>query len=450
VREPSRQKLVFGLIFSFLLMTLANQASSESTAISDTLSTDVQADLLMTELTNLLRADDNQGIVELIPKIRALDMDIPDSLNYLEARALSSTGQALAARDRLLAYLANTGREGKYYQLATELLLKVKQEAAVEEQKMARELALEEESKRQSALKAQILRTRESQRYLHALGFPLEDDGELNKATREAIAVYQVRQDLTVNGEVTDELLVKLKASVPETHNCDSLAAFSTGADNWGIPISDIAASAAIPTCNDALRKYPDTIRFQIQYARALVAATRTEDAMNAIEGAARLGYPAAETLIGMIHEAGLLTENGKPDYLNAIRWYKFATDRGYPDAQRKMGYLYEKGYGVRRADNIAVEWYHKAASEGYAPAQVDLGLMFTVGRGVKRNYLTAIEWFTKAANAEYAPGQFYLGDMFEKGRGVKRDRITAVSWYRKAGNQGHQEAINRTKRLGG
>ena len=394
------------LICSFLLVPLPNAVATEST---DILPIDVQVDLLMTKLSNLLKVDDNEGIIELIPQLRALEIEIPDSLNFLEARALFRTGQALAARDRLLAYLRTTGRAGKYYQQASQLLLKVEQEAAIQEERRARETAVQEEKNRQSALRAQVLRTRESQRYLHAVGFPLEDTGELTKPTREAIAVYQVRQELDVNGLVTDELLASLKGAVPESHNCDSLAAYSTGPDNWGISIPNIAANAAIPTCNDALRKYPDTIRFQIQYARALVAAGRTEDAMNAIEGAARRGYPAAETLIGMIHEAGHLSEKGKPDYPNAIRWYKFASDRGYPAAQRKMGFLYEKGLGFKRADNMAVEWYHKAASHGYAPAQVDLGLMFTVGRGVKRNYATAIEWFTKAANAGYASGQFYL-----------------------------------------
>lgn len=449
MRDTSRKNLLLCLICSFLLVTLPNAVPSESTEI---LPIDVQVDLLMTKLSNLLKVDDNQGIIDLIPQLRALEIEIPDSLNFLEARALFRTGQALTARDRLLAYLKITGRAGKYYQQASQLLLKVEQEATIQEQRRAKELAEQEERDRQSARKAQILRTRESQRYLHAVGFPLDDTGELTKSTREAIAVYQVRQELEVNGLVTEELLSKLKAAVPESHNCDALAAYSTRPDNWGIPLSDIPANVAIPSCNDALRKYPDTIRFQVQYARALVAAgrSRTEDAMSAVEPAARLGYPAAETLIGMIHEAGYLSEKGKPDYPNAIRWYKFASDRGYPPAQQKMGFLYEKGLGFRRADNVAVEWYHRAASQGYAPAQVDLGLMFSLGRGVKRNYATAMEWFTKAATAGYASAQFYLGDMFEKGRGVKRDKKSAVMWYKKAGDQGHQKAINRSKRLGG
>ena len=449
MREPARQKLSLALLFSVLLVSLPNQSSSESSAISSTLPIEVQVDLLMTELSNLLREDNNQGIIELIPRIRALDIQIPDSLNFLEARALFRTGKALAARDRLLAYLGGTGREGKYYQQASELLLKVKKEAAIQEQRMAKESAQEEERQRQSALKAQILKTRESQRYLHALGFPLEDTGEMTKATREAIAVYQVRQGLEVNGLVTNELLGRLRAAVPDTHTCDSLAAYSTGADNWGIAISAIPANAAIPACNDALRKYPDTIRFQVQYARALVAAGRDKDAMDAIEGAARLGYPEAEFLIGYMHERGMLAQNGKPDYTNAVRWYTMSSNRGYPEALRKMGVLYEKGLGVRREAGTAVEFYHKAASQGFAPAQVDLGLIFTKGLGVKRNHVTAIEWFTKAADAGYPRGQFYLGDMFEKGRGVKRDKSTAVSWYRKASNQGLQEATSRIKRLG-
>jgi len=445
VRDLSRKKLMLCVLCSLLFMPISHAVASEST---DILPIDVQVDLLLTKLANLLKAGDNQGVIELIPQLRALEIEIPDNLNFLEAKALFETGQALAARDRLLAYLRTTGREGRYYKQARELLLKVEQEAAIQEERRRRELAEQAEKNRESALKAQILRTRESQRYLHAVGFPLEDTGELTKPTREAIAVYQVRQDLEVNGLVTEELLSKLKAAVPESHNCDSLAAYSTGPDNWGISIPDIAAKAAIPSCNDALRDYPDTIRFQIQYARALVAAGRADDAMTAIGNAARLQYPAAETLIGMIHELGLRSEKGKPDYPNAIFWYKLASARGYPEAQQKMGFLYEKGLGFKRADSKAVEWYHKAASQGYAPAQVDLGLMFTAGRGVKRNYATAIEWFTKAANSGYASGQFYMGDMFEKGRGLKRNRTTAVSWYRKAADQGHLEAGTRVKRL--
>ena len=305
-RTFSRYALASALLSLFLLACPASSLG-ESSTIADTLPIDVQVDLLMTELSNLLKKDDNQGIVELIPKIRALEIEIPDSLNFLEASALFKTGRALEARDRLLAYLANTGREGKYYQQASDLLLKVKEQAEAEERARKAEIEREEERKRQAAQKALVLRTREAQRYLYELGFPLKESGDLDVETREAIAVYQVRHDLTVNAKVTDELMDKLKSSVPDKHNCDSLTYYSRGPATWDLPLDQIATAAAIPTCNEALRLYPDAIRFQVEYARALAAAQRTQDAMNAIERAARLGYPEASMLVGKLHELGYL-----------------------------------------------------------------------------------------------------------------------------------------------
>lgn len=441
--------------FTFAVIALVTAicpfaARAESSAIQETLPLDVQVDLLMTELSDLLKKDDNQGIVELIPRIRALEIEIPDSLNFLEASALFKTGRALEARDRLLAYLANTGREGKYYQQATELLLKVKEKAEAEERARKAELEREEERKRQAALKALVLRTREAQRYLDQLGFPIKETGELDEDTREAIAVYQVRNNLTVNAEVTDELMKKLKSSVPDTHNCDALTRYSHGPDSWDLPLGQIASNVAIPTCNEALRQYPDAIRFQVEYARALVAAERTEDAMNAIDHAARLGYPEASMLVGRMHEAGLLSEKGRPDYANALRWYRMAADKAYPEAQRRIGHFYLEGLGVKRDYDAAVVWFQKTADQGYAPGQVDLGLLYSEGKGVNRDYTAALSWFTKAARAGYPLGQFYLGDAYERGKGVQKDKDTAISWYTKAGEQGHEESLERAKKLGG
>ena len=137
------------LTCAFLLM-LPLSTKAETKTISDNLPLDVQVDLLMTELSRLLKIDDNEGIIELIPRVRALDIKIPDSLYFLEARALYRIGEALTARDRLVVYLASTGRNGRYYEQATELLLAVTVEADIQERKLAvreihlRRLTLEE------------------------------------------------------------------------------------------------------------------------------------------------------------------------------------------------------------------------------------------------------------------------------------------------------------------
>ncbi|MCB1645430.1 MAG: SEL1-like repeat protein [Pseudomonadales bacterium] len=432
------------------VLGVSGAAHAESAAIAENLPLDVQVDLLMTELSRLLKVDDNQGIIELIPRIRSLDIEIPDSLYFLEARALYRTGDALGARDRLVVYLANTGRDGRYYEQATELLLAVKAEAEVQERKLAEEERLRKERLAKSAEKARALRIREAQRYLHQLGFPLAvENGELNKPTREAIAVYQIRRDLGVNGEVTDETLESLKASVPSEHNCDALARYGRTDNEWSIAISSIAHQAAIPACNDALRKYPDVIRFHIQYARALLAADRNDDAMNAIEKAARLGYPAAETTIGWMHEEGRLSGNGKPDYENALRWYRLAAEKDYPEALRSIASLTERGLGgIRRSDEEAIELLTRAATLGYPPAQVELGLKYQAGRGVKRDYGVAMQWIGRAAELNYPDALLAMGEIYERGRGVKRDKTTARSWYVRAENQGHPEASEKLKRL--
>ncbi len=413
---------------------------------------DVQIDLLMTELSRLLKVDDNQGIIALIPRIRSLDIEIPDSLYFLEARALFRTVDALSARDRLIVYLANTGRDGRYYDQATELLLSVKEQAEIQEKKRQEQERLRRLELSKSAEKARTLRLRDAQRNLQQLGFRLAlETGKFDNPTREALAVYQIRHGLTVNGDVTDETLESLRNAVPDTHNCDGLARYARTPQDWDIPINAIPALAAVPACNEALRQYPEVVRFQIQYARALLASGRSNDALSAVKPTARLGYPAAEVLIATMHERGLFTPKGKPDLVSALRWYRLAEEKDYPQAQMKLGEFTESGLaGIPRSLSGAMAWYRKAADQGYPPAQVLMGQRFMAGKGVKKNNKTAHRWFSLAAEQSYPPAEYKLGELYERGRGVKRDKATAIEWYRKASNHGHAEASAKLKRLGG
>ncbi len=440
------------IILFAALLGISPASFPESANIADNLPLDVQVDLLMTELSTLLKVDDNEGIIALIPRIRALDIEIPDSLYFLEARALYRTGQALSSRDRLVVYLANTGRDGRYYDQATELLLEVKEEADIQEKRRVEQARLRSEEQARSAEKARTLRIREAQRILQQLGYrDAIENGQFNNATREALAVYQIRHDLQVNGDITDETLRMLESAVPDSHNCDGLARYARAPREWSIAINLIPAQVAVPACNEALRLYPEVIRFQIQYARALFAAGRANDAMTAIEKAARFGYPAAEMMIGELHERGLLSESGKPDLSNAVRWYQFAVSRAYAPAQVKLGELIESGSaGFTRSTEAAIGWYQKAAEQGYPPAQVLLGDRFVSGRGLKRDYAAAMHWYSQAAEVGYSEAEFKLGEMFERGRGVKRNRDSAAAWYRKAANHGSRDAAEKMKRLGG
>ena len=126
--------------------------SAAESSDTDALPIEVQVDLYMAELTRLLEYDDHVGIVALVPKIRALNIDIPDALFFIEARALYSTGDAIKARESLLVYLNQAGREGRYYDEATNLLLEVRAQAAAEEARLAALLQERERAKKKQRI----------------------------------------------------------------------------------------------------------------------------------------------------------------------------------------------------------------------------------------------------------------------------------------------------------
>ena len=69
---------------SIIALTVAAFCSLQALASEDleteALPIEVQVDLYMAELTRLLEFEDNVGIVNLVPKIRALNINIPNAL----------------------------------------------------------------------------------------------------------------------------------------------------------------------------------------------------------------------------------------------------------------------------------------------------------------------------------------------------------------------------------
>ncbi len=419
----------------------------QSSNIADTLPVEVQADLLMSELAGMIEREDHAGVVSLIPEIRALEMDLPSTLYFIEGEALFHIGEALASRDRLLAYLSSEGLEGRYYGRATTLLLQVKALAKREEIERREEAARRQVKLAEDERKARLMHLREAQQRLHQLGFWLGPaTGELDINTREAIAVFQVRRNLQVSGDVNDELIAKLRSESPDSHECDLLVGYPKTPLEIEQPISQTSVSASISACNSALRRYPDVVRFQIQYARALLAAGRNQDALRELQNGSNLGYPRALMTIGFMHEDGRLSERGRPDYENALVWYQAAARKNFPEAQCRIGSFYAAGNGVSRSESQALQWYMRAAEQSYAPAQVVVGGMLEAGRGTRRDYVKAMQWFNQAAENSSGEAMYRVGRMFERGRGVKRNKVIAEEWYAKAADQGYAERSSRSR----
>ncbi len=120
----------------------------------------------------------------------------------------------------------------------------------------------------------------------------------------------------------------------------------------------------------------------------------------------------------------------------------------GDPEAQYKVGVMYEKGRGTDKDLAKAFEWYVKAAEQGQFKAAHKLGFSYLRGRGVEQNSELAYKWFKIAADKGYERAQYYLGEMYEHGSGVAQNYDHAIEWYQKAAAGGYQPASEGVTRV--
>ena len=122
--------------------------------------------------------------------------------------------------------------------------------------------------------------------------------------------------------------------------------------------------------------------------------------------------------------------------------------EQGDPEAQLRLGGLYEYGARVPEDDAEAVKWYRRAAEQGEALAQLNLGLMYALGEGVPEDDAEAVKWYRKAAEQGNAMAQTNLGFMYGKGEGVLEDYVRAYAWYNLAAAQGNETARENKDKL--
>ncbi|MEO0634016.1 MAG: caspase family protein, partial [Pseudomonadota bacterium] len=245
--------------------------------------------------------------------------------------------------------------------------------------------------------------------------------------------------------------------------------------------ILDRNFDGAIVTCELAVERHPDVVRFWAQLARAYRAAGRYEEArawqikavdagyVNAMvylgqmhldgqavaqdfsraydlfETAAAEGDTAALTALAWVHRAGV----GVPqDYGAAREFYELGAARGNDWAMTNLGEFYQKGLGVERNPQEAERWYIQAAKSGELTAQTRLARMYQNGDGIPQNFEQARFWFETAASRKVPNGMTRLGIMYEQGQGVPVDVEAAARLYVRAARDGDGEAFFRLGRL--
>ncbi|WP_278542021.1 tetratricopeptide repeat protein [Oxalobacter formigenes] len=140
------------------------------------------------------------------------------------------------------------------------------------------------------------------------------------------------------------------------------------------------------------------------------------------------------------VKEGNRLYDAGK--YQEALTYFMKPDAQNDPETINLIGYMYQKGQGVKENHQKAFFWYQKAAEAGLAVAQFNVGLMYQYGKGVSKDMAKAVEWFKKAAEQNDTNAQMKMGYLTVKGIGTEKNYKEAMRWFRRAAENGDKGAF--------
>lgn len=85
---------------------------------------------------------------------------------------------------------------------------------------------------------------------------------------------------------------------------------------------------------------------------------------------------------------------NLKRSKIKALKWYKYAANKGIPSAHNQLGVYYEGGIYIKKNTKKAMGHYKKGAIMGDVLAQFNLAQNYENGIGAKKNIREALRWY--------------------------------------------------------
>jgi TPR repeat protein len=144
---------------------------------------------------------------------------------------------------------------------------------------------------------------------------------------------------------------------------------------------------------------------------------------MRDLKPLAEQGNVVAQYNLGQILRYGV---SGPSNYVDAVKWFRLAAQKGYDRAQNVLGEMYTVGLGVPNDEVSAEKWYRLAAEQGYDHAQNALSSVL-FGKNEKKS---AEKWAILAAKQGNTYYQYTLGWRYETGDRVPKNYLTAEKWY--------------------
>ena len=103
------------------------------------------------------------------------------------------------------------------------------------------------------------------------------------------------------------------------------------------------------------------------------------------------------------------VTEMDTINYSEEVRNLHNLAEKNNADAQIKLGYMYNRGQGVKQDLTEGAYWMRKAAEQSNKEAQYNLCKSYYYGWGVPEDYIQAHKWCTLAVQEGYTGARDFL-----------------------------------------
>ena len=140
----------------------------------------------------------------------------------------------------------------------------------------------------------------------------------------------------------------------------------------------------------------------------------------------ANAGDAEAQYQLGNMYNFG---DGVRPDYAQALIWYRKSAEQGNADSEFQLGGLYHFGHGVPQDDAQGFAWIMKAAEQGDGDARFFIAVSYSEGWGVAKDEAQSSFWLLKAAVHGHTNSERFLGRAYENGNGVRQDYQQAYFW---------------------
>jgi TPR repeat protein len=152
------------------------------------------------------------------------------------------------------------------------------------------------------------------------------------------------------------------------------------------------------------------------------------DEAVRLLEGAAKLGHPAANYDLGLLYLQGQAPL--KQDFARAAQLFRVAADAGNPEAQYALATMYKEGRGVPKDIEQAMRLMGRASVAGNLDAMVEFAIAQFNGQGTEKDEAAGARQLLAAARRGSAIAQNRIARILMAGRGMPADPAEAIRWH--------------------